>query len=99
MCIERQPLGKELLDVSKRLSNDQWKNVARRLSVDDEVIERIKNDEKGVNEQAYQMLTSWIQSQYDAATVGRLCEALMRENRTDIALEVFQSKAPLESSV
>ena len=102
VSMKRMPKSSELLDVSKRLSNDQWKNVARRLGVADEVIERIKNDETSSSERAYQMLTSWIQSQYDAATVGRLCEALMKENRTDIARKVFQPKTrqmPLETAV
>ena len=88
MFIERPPSTEELLDVSKRLSND-WKNIARRLGEDERAIASVENDAKGANERPYQMLQKWIERKSKSATVRRLCKALIAEGKTQTATEIF----------
>ena len=88
MYIERPPSTEELLNLSKRLSND-WKNLARRLGEDDGVIASVENDAKGANERPYQMLQNWMEREGESATVGRLCKALIMDKKTRTATTIF----------
>ena len=89
MFVERPPSTEELLDVSKRLSND-WKNIARRLGEDEDAIASVENDAKGANERPYQMLQNWMEREGESATVRRLCKALIMDKKTRTATAIFR---------
>ena len=68
-----------ILELSKRVSKPQWKFLARRLKIPDHEIDKIEaNYRENIQEQSYQMLRQWIQSN-GGGSYQELGEALRRE--------------------
>ena len=68
-----------ILELSKRVSKPQWKFLARRLKIPDHEIDKIEaNYRENIQEQSYQMLRQWIQSN-GGGSYQELGEALRTE--------------------
>lgn len=73
--------------MSKKLG-DSWKFVGRNLRLNDTVLDDIEKTHKGVREHCYQMLKAWVKHNGSDATHALLIQALLEEDRKDLADDV-----------
>ena len=87
----RKPTTRQLLNLSEKICG-LWKFVARRLELENKVIDMIhKNHSPDTRECAYQMLEAWKEEKDQNATVEVLHEALLEERLNTIAKEMLNT--------
>ena len=82
-----------LIKASKRIVS-YWKNIARHLDVPEERIKAIACDStlSDPESKAYEMLDEWREKKYKEATKKALCSALLSEEMTATASDLFGEK-------
>jgi len=85
---EGSPVDTELHVLAQKLALD-WKRVGRRLKIEEEKITKFHEDNKELDEKAYQMLLHWKRRDGLTATYQVLNDALCHKlvNRKDLAEE------------
>ena len=71
-----------------------WKQLARKLAVDDHVLNSIEADYQEDSERCHQALLKWTEREGSAATVRRLLAALSDLGLGGEALEIAEKIAP-----
>ena len=74
---------KELFELSQEL--DRWKPLGRKLGIEDAKLTNFKKIDEELDEQAYEMLRHWKQSNASDATYRVLYKALCIVDRKDLA--------------
>eukprot|EP00118_Oscarella_pearsei_P021730 m.246707 g.246707 ORF g.246707 m.246707 type:complete len:155 (+) comp40262_c2_seq15:2516-2980(+) len=85
------PTNQQLTKLAKHLvADDMWEYIARHLGFEETTIDEISEKYKGnPRAQAYRMLLKWKEAQSRSASIRNLCKALMEEDLTTTAAEVF----------
>ena len=79
-----------LIKASKRIAS-VWESIARHLDVPEERIKAILCDSnfRNLEKKAYEMLDKWWEKNYKEATEAKLCLALLSEEMTATASDLF----------
>jgi len=82
------PVTKENISFISAHVNEQWRETARTLHYSPGQISQFyeNHSRSGLKEVIYQFLLDWIQNEVDAATVGKLSNALWKTNQQDAVI-------------
>ena len=83
-------LRKCTLELKNSDAAKEWKNIGRRLGVDDSEIDSIENKENELDEAFYQMIRKWRSKAGKNATFDVLIEAL-REEKLNACVSTVES--------